>query len=148
MLFYPNVFSGRFTRHLNVVSIDSFDDETLSKIFTSITDWHFAKGFDGSFSRSVHNEFLQPVKALQLNYERLTGMWMFCCRLGKIMVQATMAVYKDAIDAFLPTPSKSHYIFNLRDFSRVIKGVLLAPATHLKASTHSHSILMSNCLLI
>ncbi|XP_076154944.1 dynein axonemal heavy chain 3 [Alosa pseudoharengus] len=98
-----NDITGRFTRHLNVVSIDSFDDETLSKIFTSITDWHFAKGFDAAFSR-----------------------------LGKIMVQATMAVYKDAIDAFLPTPSKSHYIFNLRDFSRVIKGVLLAPATHLK----------------
>ncbi|XP_042559183.1 dynein axonemal heavy chain 3 isoform X2 [Clupea harengus] len=98
-----NDITGRFTRHLNVVSIDSFDDETLSKIFTSITDWHFAKGFDASFSR-----------------------------LGKIMVQATMAVYKDAIAAFLPTPSKSHYIFNLRDFSRVIKGVLLAPATTLK----------------
>ncbi|XP_063078071.1 dynein axonemal heavy chain 3 [Engraulis encrasicolus] len=98
-----NDITGRFTRHLNVVSIDSFDDETLGKIFTSITDWHFAKGYDSSFGR-----------------------------LGKIMVQATMAVYKDAIDSFLPTPSKSHYIFNLRDFSRVIKGVLLAPNTHLK----------------
>uniref|UniRef100_A0A8D3C4I0 AAA+ ATPase domain-containing protein n=1 Tax=Scophthalmus maximus TaxID=52904 RepID=A0A8D3C4I0_SCOMX len=84
-----NDISGRLTRHLNVLSIDSFDDETLTKIFCSITDWHFSKG------------------------------------LGKIMVQATMAVYKDAIDCFLPTPSKSHYIFNLRDFARVIRGVLL-----------------------
>lgn len=55
-----------------------------------------------------------------------------CLRLGKIMVQATMAVYKDTIDSFLPTPSKSHYIFNLRDFARVIRGVLLAPHTHLQ----------------
>ncbi|KAM9844002.1 dynein axonemal heavy chain 3-like [Aulostomus maculatus] len=98
-----NDITGRFSRHLNIVTIDSFDDETLTKIFSSITDWHFSKGFESSFSR-----------------------------LGKILVQATMAVYKDAIDSFLPTPSKSHYVFNLRDFSRVIRGVLQAPHTHLQ----------------
>ncbi|XP_044191900.1 dynein axonemal heavy chain 3 isoform X1 [Thunnus albacares] len=98
-----NDITGRFTRHLNIILIDSFDDETLTKIFSSITDWHFSKGFDASFYR-----------------------------LGKIMVQATMAVYKDTMDSFLPTPSKSHYIFNLRDFARVIRGVLLAPPTHMQ----------------
>ncbi|KAF3707583.1 Dynein heavy chain 3, axonemal Axonemal beta dynein heavy chain 3 [Channa argus] len=98
-----NDITGRFIRHLNVISIDCFDDETLTKIFSSITDWHFSKGFDASFYR-----------------------------LSKIMVQATLAVYKDAIQNFLPTPSKSHYIFNLRDFARVIGGVLLAPHTHMQ----------------
>uniref|UniRef100_A0A8C3EWU4 Dynein axonemal heavy chain 3 n=1 Tax=Corvus moneduloides TaxID=1196302 RepID=A0A8C3EWU4_CORMO len=100
-----NDITGRFTRHLNIVSICSFNDDILTKIFTAVTDWHFSKGFDASF-----------------------------LRLGKMMVQATSVIYKLAVNNFLPTPSKSHYVFNLRDFSRVIKGVLLCPHTHLQVN--------------
>lgn len=47
-----NDITSRFTRHLNMISIDEFDDSTLTRIFTNITDWHFGKGFDASFVRS------------------------------------------------------------------------------------------------
>ena len=46
-----NDITGRFTRHMNIISIQEFDDNTLSKIFSSITDWHFGNGFDSAFVR-------------------------------------------------------------------------------------------------
>uniref|UniRef100_A0A803XM02 Dynein axonemal heavy chain 3 n=1 Tax=Meleagris gallopavo TaxID=9103 RepID=A0A803XM02_MELGA len=100
-----NDITGRFTRHLNIVSICSFDDDILTKIFTAVSDC--------------------------LSVDLILSLFSFF-RLGKIMVQATMMIYKMAVENFLPTPSKSHYVFNLRDFSRVVKGVLLCPHTHLE----------------
>ena len=47
-----NDISSRMTRHLNIVTIDDFDDVTMTRIFGSICDLHFVKGFDGSFSRN------------------------------------------------------------------------------------------------
>ncbi|CAG7816608.1 unnamed protein product [Allacma fusca] len=97
-----NEVTGRLIRHLSILCIDSFDDVTLKKIFTAIVDWHFAKGYETEIIR-----------------------W------ARPMVYATMNVYQAAILNFLPTPAKSHYVFNLRDFSRVIRGLLLIPPNYL-----------------
>lgn len=40
-----NQVTTRFTRHMNAIGIDSFSQETMSKIFSQIMKWHFNKGF-------------------------------------------------------------------------------------------------------
>lgn len=40
----------------------------------------------------------------------------------------TLELYKNIIKDLPPTPSKFHYIFNLRDLSRVYNGLVLTNA--------------------
>ncbi|KAL1497384.1 hypothetical protein ABEB36_008364 [Hypothenemus hampei] len=98
-----NEISARFLRHMQIIGIDSFDDNTLNKIFSTIIDWQFGKGYEESIQR-----------------------------MAKFSVGATNEVFKEATLKFLPTPTKSHYTFSLRDFSRVVNGLLDIPPTKLK----------------
>ncbi|KAG8459256.1 hypothetical protein KFE25_014101 [Diacronema lutheri] len=92
-----NPITGRYMRHFNVIAFTEFDDASMVRIFQTILDWWLDRsGFDSSFrTRSAS------------------------------VIAATMGAYKAAVDNLLPTPTKSHYTFNLRDFSRVVQGVLL-----------------------
>ncbi|CAF0812566.1 unnamed protein product [Didymodactylos carnosus] len=93
-----NAVSARFLRHFNTLGINEFDDKVLTTIFTKIMEWHIAaKNFNDQFKLVI-----------------------------PMIVQATLNVYKASLQNLLPTPAKSHYIFNLRDFSRVIQGISLS----------------------
>ncbi|EDV21418.1 uncharacterized protein TRIADDRAFT_60039 [Trichoplax adhaerens] len=91
-----NMVSSRFLRHFNIIGIDSYDEISMRSIFQAVTDWHFNRGFENSLKK-----------------------------FSRIVVHATQMIYHLAVSHFLPTPSKSHYVFNLRDFARVIHGFLL-----------------------
>ncbi|KAK6177269.1 hypothetical protein SNE40_015399 [Patella caerulea] len=92
-----NVVTPRFLRHFNIIAMNPFSEDTMVKIFNTITS---------SYLRSA--EFSTDFFSV-----------------GSQIVQATMEMYKMAMENLLPTPAKSHYVFNLRDFSRIILGVCL-----------------------
>lgn len=46
-----NDITPRFVRHLNIIGIDEFDDETLTHVFTSIVGWQFKRGYPDSVAK-------------------------------------------------------------------------------------------------
>ncbi|XP_041984652.1 dynein axonemal heavy chain 12 [Aricia agestis] len=87
----------RMLRHFNIYSINEFPKESMTKIFTSLLQIGWKR-----------NGFSQDAQVFILN-----------------TISATIEIYELAMEGLRPTPAKSHYIFNLRDISRVIQGCSL-----------------------
>jgi len=87
----------RMTGCMFLVGFPLLDDDNMVKIFQTILEWKFQA--DG---------YPEDVQSLT-----------------KKIVVGTLEMYKAAVAALLPTPRKVHYTFNLRDFAKVIFGILL-----------------------
>lgn len=46
-------------------------------------------------------------------------------QVAETLAMATISLYNSIADTFLPTPAKSHYVFNMRDISKVIQGIYI-----------------------
>eukprot|EP00048_Salpingoeca_helianthica_P012895 m.192407 g.192407 ORF g.192407 m.192407 type:complete len:3920 (+) comp15437_c5_seq100:290-12049(+) len=64
------------------------------------------------------------------------------------LTQATMALYNDIILSLPPTPSKFHYIFNLRDLSRVYEGLCLTTTDRFSTPAALVRVWRNECLRV
>ena len=88
-----NEVDPRFISLFSVFNVTFPTDESLKKIYSSILSGH-----------------LQPFgKEIRSLVDDVT--------------RSTLAVYTSIIAELPPTPSKFHYIFNLRDLSRIYQGL-------------------------
>ena len=90
-----NSVDPRFLSLFCVFNITFPSQESLNRIYSSILSGH--------------------LQAFDSDLQKLTD----------VVTQATMSLYQDVVAALPPTPSKFHYIFNLRDLSRVYEGLCL-----------------------
>ncbi|XP_067137533.1 LOW QUALITY PROTEIN: dynein axonemal heavy chain 7-like [Centruroides vittatus] len=89
--------SPRFLHHFFTLGINPFSNETISRIFSILLFTHFKINLFPSEVYSIKDT----------------------------LVDATLKIYELAVSYLRPTPNKSHYLFNLRDFSKVIQGCCL-----------------------
>lgn len=92
-----NLITARLLRHYFVFSTNESDDKTLTRIFGTIVDLFIKKNDIGS----------DPAKVLRFAPE------------------ASVEMYQQLSENLKPTPAKSHYLFNLRDLSRLFQGILM-----------------------
>ena len=94
------VITQRLSRRFNMFCLPEASQGTLSTIFSSIM-----KGFlsAGNFSDKIKN-------------------------LEEASINSTIAIYIKIQEDLRPTPSKFHYLFNLRDVSKVVQGICMSKA--------------------
>ena len=88
-----NDISHRLLRHFNVIPFTDFDEKVIQSIYEQILRYFLLK-------KSPDSAAVIPG-----------------------LVSASIQVFKSACSQLLPTPSKSHYIFNLRDLAKTISGL-------------------------
>ncbi|XP_035826580.1 dynein heavy chain 6, axonemal [Aplysia californica] len=91
-----NPVSARLFRHFSMLCIPPPTEQSLKLMFIAIIG-----GFFLDFPRNIRT-------------------------LAEPLVNASVELYFRLSTDLLPTPAKSHYVFNLRDLSKVVQGVLQA----------------------
>jgi len=92
-----NPITNRVVRHYHMLWQPQLAVSSMQRIFTSIL---------GGFLGVTADHFTENVQDV-----------------ASKLVNATVKLYQGVLQEMLPTPSKSHYTFNLRDLSKVVQGM-------------------------
>ncbi|XP_034255936.1 dynein heavy chain 6, axonemal isoform X2 [Thrips palmi] len=113
-----NPLTPRFVRHFSVLHIPKPNEASLKVIFKSIL-------------RGFLSEFVKPIQDL-----------------ADAVVNASIEIYRRIMEDLLPTPTKSHYVFNLRDLSKCVQGVLQADSSSLREGIDLLRLFSHECLRV
>jgi dynein heavy chain len=114
-----SVITPRFTTHFNMFCVPNPSGGTLGKIFGDIL-----KGF-------LKNGFVEQVQQ---------------CQEG--IISSTIEIYNRISNDKRATPAKFHYVFNLRDVSKVIQGILMAKPASIKGPEDMAKLWLNEVLRI
>ncbi|XP_031792253.1 dynein heavy chain 10, axonemal isoform X1 [Piliocolobus tephrosceles] len=113
-----NEVDPRFISLFSVFNMPFPSEESLHLIYSSIL-----KGHTSTFHESI---------------VAVSGKLTFC----------TLALYKIIVQDLPPTPSKFHYIFNLRDLSRVFNGLVLTNPERFQTVAQMVRVWRNECLRV
>ena len=89
--------SQRYLRHYTKIYIEPFGKNSLKHIFSTMVDWFFNRQ-QSPFTREISG-------------------------IKEHLVSSTIEIFSKISTDLLPTPAKTHYLYNLRDISKVFQGI-------------------------
>jgi dynein heavy chain len=89
--------TSRFLRHFNIISVIPFSEPTLKSMYISILD---------GILRNASSLLQSSIEGI---------------------VNSSVELFQAVQAELLPTPTKSHYSFNLRDLFKVFQGIISVP---------------------
>ncbi|KAA0723088.1 Dynein heavy chain 2, axonemal [Triplophysa tibetana] len=114
-----------FLDDLNMPSVDDFGSQPPLELLRLWIDYGFWYDRQKQTLKSIKESQIKLIYGTMIS-QKLQEFEEEVKPIGGVLTQATLELYQAISARFLPTPAKIHYLFNLRDISKVFQGLLRA----------------------